>query len=72
EQNPVEDVWLQGKNFLRGFWHRLKSFSTVKWLLGTSIYGSQPNIISLKYRVYGEPESGAAPLRLLFRSGSKV
>ncbi len=32
EQNPVEDVWLQGKNFLRNFWQRLKSFSIVKWL----------------------------------------
>jgi len=32
EQNPVEDVWLHGKNFLRSFWYRLQSFSTVKWL----------------------------------------
>ncbi len=32
EQKSVEDVWLQGKNFLRNFWHRLKSFSIVKWL----------------------------------------
>jgi putative transposase len=32
EQNPVEDVWLQAKNFLRKFWHLCKSFSVVKWL----------------------------------------
>lgn len=32
EQNPVEDVWLQAKNFLRKFWHLCKSFSAVKWL----------------------------------------
>jgi len=32
EQNPVEDVWLQGKNFLRSIWHMLKSFPAVKWL----------------------------------------
>ena len=31
-QNPVEDVWLQAKNFLRKFWPLCKSFSVVKWL----------------------------------------
>ncbi len=32
QQNPVEDIWLQAKNFLRKFWHLGKSFSVVKWL----------------------------------------
>jgi len=32
EQNPVEDVWLQAKNFLRKFWPWCKSFSVIKWL----------------------------------------
>ena len=32
EQNPVEDVWLQAKNFLRKFWYLCKSFPVVKWL----------------------------------------
>ena len=32
EQNPVEDVWLQTKNFLRKYWHLCKSFAVVKWL----------------------------------------
>ena len=32
EQNPVEDVWLQAKNFLRKYWHLCKSFAVVKWL----------------------------------------
>lgn len=32
QQNPVEDVWLQAKNFLRKFWHLCKSFPVVKWL----------------------------------------
>lgn len=32
EQNPVEDIWLQVKNFLRQFYHLCKSFKTVKWL----------------------------------------
>lgn len=32
QQNPVEDVWLQAKNFLRKFWHLCKSFPVIKWL----------------------------------------
>jgi putative transposase len=32
EQNPVEDIWLQAKNFLRKFGHLCKSFSVAKWL----------------------------------------
>jgi putative transposase len=31
-QNPLEDVWLQAKRFIREFYHLCKSFSTVKWL----------------------------------------
>lgn len=33
EQNLVEDVWLQTKNFLRKFWHLCKFFAVIKWLL---------------------------------------
>ena len=32
EQNPVEDIWLQGKTFLRKFYHICSSFKIVKWL----------------------------------------
>lgn len=32
EQNPIEDVWLQGKQLLRKLWHLCKSFKLVKWL----------------------------------------
>lgn len=32
QQNPVEDVWLQAKRFIREFYHLCKSFSTVKRL----------------------------------------
>lgn len=31
-QNPVEDVWLQAKRFIREFYHLCQSFATVKWL----------------------------------------
>lgn len=30
EQNPVEDIWLQGKNFLRRCFYKLKTFAQVK------------------------------------------
>jgi transposase len=32
EQNPVEDIWLQAKNFLRKYWQLCKSFAIVRWL----------------------------------------
>jgi transposase len=32
QQNPVEDIWLQGKNFLRKYWYLCKSFRAIKKL----------------------------------------
>lgn len=32
EQNPVEDVWLQAKRFIRSCYHLCKSFTAVKFL----------------------------------------
>lgn len=32
EQDPVEDIWLQTKNFVRSFYHLCYSFKSVKWL----------------------------------------
>ena len=32
EQNPVEDIWLRGKNFLREHWYLCKSFPLIKKL----------------------------------------
>ena len=32
EQNPVEDIWLQGKRFLREHWYLCKSFPLIKKL----------------------------------------
>jgi transposase len=31
-QNPVEDIWLQAKRFIREFYHLCQSFLTMKWL----------------------------------------
>jgi len=32
EQAPVENIWLQTKNFVRKFHHFCHSFKSVKWL----------------------------------------
>ena len=37
EQNPVGDVWLQAKNFLRRFWLLCRSFPAVKYLFEFSL-----------------------------------
>lgn len=37
EQNPIEDVWLQGKEMLRKYWSICTNFSVVKWLFEWSI-----------------------------------
>jgi transposase len=31
KQNPIEDIWLQAKRFIREFYHLCKSFATVKF-----------------------------------------
>lgn len=32
QQNPIEDIWLQGKRMLRRFWHLCNNFTIFKWL----------------------------------------
>ncbi len=32
QQNPAEDIWLQGKNFLRKHWYLCKHFWAIKKL----------------------------------------
>lgn len=32
EQNPVEDIWLQAKRFIRQYYHLCKTFAVVKFL----------------------------------------
>lgn len=41
QQNPIEDVWLQGKNFLRKYWYLCKSFKIVKFLFEFCIDGQK-------------------------------
>ena len=51
EQNPIEDVWLQGKEMLRKYWHLCKNFQVVKWLFEWGINQDINNIPKLK--MYG-------------------
>lgn len=37
EQNPIEDVWLQGKEMLRKYWNLCQNFRIVKWLFQWTI-----------------------------------
>ena len=32
QQNPVEDIWLPAKNFLRKYWYLCRSFKMIKFL----------------------------------------
>lgn len=39
DQNPIEDIWLQIKTFLRHSYHFCSSFKIVKWLFNFFING---------------------------------
>ncbi|MEG3960357.1 hypothetical protein QT982_33815, partial [Microcoleus sp. herbarium2] len=32
QQNPVEDIWLKAKNFLRKYWYLCRFFKIIKFL----------------------------------------
>ena len=51
EQNPIEDVWLQGKEMLRKYWNLCKNFRIVKWLFEWTI--SQDLFSFSKLSMYG-------------------
>ena len=51
EQNPIEDVWLQGKEMLRKYWNICQNFRIVKWLFEWTI--SQEKFFFQKLKMYG-------------------
>ncbi len=51
EQNPIEDVWLQGKEMLRKYWNICRNFRIVKWLFEWTI--SQEKFFFQKLKMYG-------------------
>lgn len=53
DQNPVEDVWLQAKNFLRQYWRLCRSFEIAKWLFMFLTQGQTFNFSKLdRYRSF--------------------
>ena len=50
QQNPVEDVWLQAKNFLRKYWHLCRSFKAVKILF--ELFASEQKFNFPKVHLY--------------------
>jgi transposase len=51
EQNPVEDIWLQAKRFIRKWYHLCKSFAVVKFLFKFVIHHQGFNFYKLS--MYG-------------------
>lgn len=55
QQNPVEDIWLQGKNFLRKYWYLCKSFPAIKKLFELFYNGSRFDFPKIyQYHFYQE------------------
>ncbi len=51
QQKIIEDVWLQGKEFLRKYWQRCQNFKLVQWLFEWSI--SQDTFRFSQLSMYG-------------------
>ena len=51
QQNPIEDMWLQGKEMLRKYWNICRNFRIVKWLFEWTI--SQEKFFFQKLKMYG-------------------
>ena len=51
EQNPIEDVWLQGKEMGSKYWNLCKNFKIIKWLFEWTI--SQDLFCFPKLSMYG-------------------
>lgn len=60
EQNPVEDIWLIAKTWLRKYWYRLNSFSLVKWFFNWIIHEEKYEFPKLhKYGLF-QPKRGSS------------
>jgi transposase len=44
EQNPIEDVWLKAKNYLRKNWHRCRNFDDIR-----AIFEEALNTLSFQF-----------------------
>jgi len=57
EQNPVEDVWLKVKNFLRKYWYLCNSFAIMKWLFCFFFCGEKFDFSKLNWYGNFQPKS---------------
>jgi len=52
KQNPIEDIWLQAKRFIREFYHLCKSFAAVKFFFKLITYRQIslfPNFLTMAF-----------------------
>jgi hypothetical protein len=58
-KNPVEDIWLQTKNFMIAFYHLCSSFKIVKWLFNFFADGQMFDFPKLfQYGILPQPPRG--------------
>jgi len=61
EQNPVEDIWLHGKTWVRKFGNRLSSFALVKWFFNFTIQSQSFDFLKLhKFGIFKPTLNGIA------------
>lgn len=56
EQNPVEDIWLQGKNWIRQNFHRVSNFKEAKSMFETFLSGRVFNFNKIKQYLTSETD----------------
>ena len=61
EQNPVEDIWLHAKTWVRKFGNRLSSFALVKWFFNFTIQSQSFDFLNLhKFGIFEPTLNGIA------------
>jgi len=61
EQNPVEDIWLHAKTWVRKFGNRLSSFALVKWFFNFTIQSQSFDFLKLhKFGIFEPTLNGIA------------
>jgi transposase len=61
QQNPVEDIWLHAKTWVRKFGNRLSSFALVKWFFNFTIQSQSFDFLKLhKFGIFERTLNGTA------------
>ena len=60
-QNPIEDIWLNVKTWVRKFGNRLSSFALVKWFFNFTIQSQSFDFLKLhKFGIFEPTLNGTA------------